>query len=169
MVVLVTLRTTLPDRSDELAMRVAELHRLEGVRRLDLGGLDTQAVVEYLVLHGGLTERDAREPAVLLRDRTGGNPFFLRELWADLQRRGGVSALRSSQRVPASISDSLQERIARLEERLRPVLEQAAVLGDEFELATLVAASKTDPAATMDFIDAAVALGLVEAMEPPGA
>ncbi len=168
MLVLVTLRTTLPDRSDELAMRVAELHRLEGVRRLDLGGLDTSAVIEYLVLHGGLSEREARAPAVLLRDRTGGNPFFLRELWADLQHRGGVSALRSSQRVPVSISDSLEERIARLEDRLRPVLELAAVLGDEFDLAMLVAASETDRTTTMDFVDAAVALGFVESVESPG-
>ncbi len=169
MVFLVTLRTTLPDRSDELAMRVAELHRLEGVRRLDLGGLDTPAVIQYLVLHGGLSEREARAPAVLLRDRTGGNPFFLRELWADLQRRGGVSALRSSQRVPVSISDSLEERISRLEDRLRPVLELAAVLGDEFDLALLVAASETDRSTTMDFVDATVALGLVEPVESPGA
>ncbi len=169
MVVLVTLRTTLPDRSDELAVRVAELHRLEGVRRLDLDGLDTQAVTQYLVLHGGLAERDARGPAVLLRDRTGGNPFFLRELWADLQHRGGVSALRSSQRVPASISDSLQDRIARLGDRLRPVLEQAAVLGDEFDLAMLVSASEADRPTTMEFVDAAVALGLVEPGESPGA
>ncbi len=168
-VVLVTLRTTLPDRADELTMRVAELHRLEGVRRLDLGGLDTQAVIHYLVLHGGLTEREARAPAVLLRDRTGGNPFFLRELWADLQHRGGVSALRSSQRVPVSISDSLQERISRLEDRLRPVLELAAVLGDEFDLSTLVAASETDRVTTMGFVDAAVALGLVELVDSPGA
>lgn len=169
LMMLVTLRTNLPDRSDELAVRVADLHRLEGVRRLDLGGLDTQEVIQYLVLHGGLTEREAGAPAVLLRDRTGGNPFFLRELWADLQHRGGVSALRSSQRVPSSISDSLEGRIARLGDRLRPVLELAAVLGDEFDSAMLIAASETDRITTIDFVDAAVELGLIEPIDSPAA
>jgi predicted ATPase len=41
MLVVVTFRTTEPDRSDELATRLAELHRFDGIRRLDLAGLDT--------------------------------------------------------------------------------------------------------------------------------
>ena len=77
-----------------------------------------------------------------MRDRTGGNPFFLRELWADLERRGGVSALRGAQRVPGSIGDTLAARLAGLGEEVRRLIELAAVLGDSFDLATLVAASE---------------------------
>ncbi len=44
--------------------------------------------------HAGVSPAAARAPAAILRDRTGGNPFFLRELWLDLERRGGVAALR---------------------------------------------------------------------------
>ena len=168
MLVLVTFRTTAPDRSDELAMRMAGLHRLDGVRRLDLGGLDTDAIAQYLARHAGLAEQEARPPAALLRDRTGGNPFFLREMWADLQRRGGVVALRSAVRVPASISDSLQARIVGMGEELRAVLELAAVLGDEFDLAVLVAAGDGGRDRTLAFVDATTALGLIEPVDAHG-
>ena len=166
MLVLVTFRSTAPDRSDEVAARVAELHRLDGVRRLDLSGLDTDAIAEYVVLRSGLPLREARAPAALLRDRTGGNPFFLRELWADLERRGGVSALRFPQRVPASISDTLTARIDGLGGEIRQVIELAAVLGNEFDLATLLAADGADLAQTMAFVDSTTALGLIEVVDP---
>lgn len=166
MLVLATFRTTLPDRSDELATRMAELHRLDGVQRIDLDGLDVDAIAEYLTLHGGPAAHEARASAALLRDRTGGNPFFLREMWADLQRRGGTAALRSPHRVPATIIDGLEIRIAGMGEERRRVLELAAVLGDEFDLAVLVAANANDLPGTMAFLDATTALGLVEPVDP---
>ena len=81
---LCTHRTTAPDRSDELTYAIADLYRLDGVRRLDLAGLSVEEVAQYLVAEGGLSARRAREYATVLRDQTGGNPFFLRELWRDL-------------------------------------------------------------------------------------
>jgi DNA-binding CsgD family transcriptional regulator/tetratricopeptide (TPR) repeat protein len=161
-------RSTAPDRSDEVAARVAELHRLEGVRRLDLSGLDTEAIAEFLTLRAGLPLSEARAPAALLRDRTGGNPFFLRELWADLERRGGVSALRTAHRVPSSLSDTLTGRLAGLSPAVRAVIELAAVLGSTFALTTLVAASETDQAATLAALDVATALGMIEAERAAG-
>lgn len=168
LLVLATFRTTAPDRSDEVAARVAELHRLDGVRRLDLSGLDTDAIAEYLSLRSGLPLSAARAPAALLRDWTGGNPFFLRELWADLERRGGVSALRLPHGVPASVGDTVAARLAGLGEEVRNVIELAAVLGDTFDLATLVAASEADRTLTMAFVDSAMAVGLIEAVEADG-
>ena len=168
LLVLATFRTTAPDRSDALTARVAELHRLEGVRRLDLGGLDTEAIAEYLSLRTGLSASEARPPAALLRDRTGGNPFFLRELWADLERHGGVAALRSSRPVPASIGDTLAARLAGLGDEVRGVIELAAVLGDTFDLAALTAASAVDPSATLACVDSAVSVGLIEPVDTGG-
>jgi DNA-binding CsgD family transcriptional regulator len=103
-----------------------------------------------------------------LRDRTGGNPFFLRELWADLERRGGVDALRTAHRVPSSLSDTLTARLSGLTAEVRAVIELAAVLGSTFGLATLVAASETDPAATLAALDVAAAVGMVEADRAAG-
>lgn len=166
LLVLTTFRTTAPDRSDELSARIAELHRLEGVRRLDLGPLDTEAIAEYVSVRSGLSLREALPPAALLRARTGGNPFFLREIWADLERQGGVRALGSSRRIPASIGDTLAARLARLDDDVRSVIELAAVLGDTFDLATLVAAEEVDADRTIACVDLAVDVGLIEPVEP---
>jgi DNA-binding CsgD family transcriptional regulator len=168
LLVVAAFRSTVPDRSDELAARVAELHRLEGIRRLDLSGLDTEAIAEFLTLRAGLPLSEARAPAALLRDRTGGNPFFLRELWADLERRGGVTALRTSHRVPSTVSDTLTARLSGLSAEVRAVIELAAVLGSTFALTTLVAASETGQAATLASLDVAMALGLIESDGPAG-
>lgn len=161
MLIVGTFRSTPPDRSDLLAERVADLHRLEGVRRLDLVGLDTEAIAEYLALLGGVAPNDARSAAAILRDRTGGNPFFLRELWLDLARRGGLGSLRSPHRVPASVGDSVERRLAGLGEGARKLVELAAIMGDVFEVATLIKAGGGRDA-TLNAIDSALAVGLIE-------
>jgi hypothetical protein len=53
--VLGTFRSTAPDRSDELGARLADLHRLDGVRRLDLAGLDTEAIAEFVSRRAGVS------------------------------------------------------------------------------------------------------------------
>lgn len=110
--VLGAFRTTAPDRSDELSARLADLHRLDCVRRLDLGGLDTEAIAEFVHQHTGVSPARARASAAILRDRTGGNPFFRRETWIDLERHGGMSALRGPQRVPTSLGDTPAARVS---------------------------------------------------------
>jgi predicted ATPase len=111
MLVVATFRTTEPDRSDELVTRLAELHRFDGVRRLDLGGLDTEAIAEFVYRTQQLPRPSARTAAALLRDKTGGNPFFLTELCNDLESRGGIATLSSQQTVPASIGDAIARRL----------------------------------------------------------
>jgi predicted ATPase len=157
-----TFRTTAPDRSDELSARLADLHRLYNVRRLDLGGLDTDAIAEFLCWHSGVSPAGARAPAAILRDRTGGNPFFLRETWIDLERRGGVSALRGPQRFR---SPSATRWPRAWQASGIAYGRSAAVLGDSFDLPTLVRASATDRSQSMDALDSATAVGLIEAVE----
>ncbi len=164
-----SLRTTAPDHSAELSERLADLHRLDGVHRLDLGGLDTDAIAEFVSEREGIPKADARAPAAILRDRTGGNPFFLRELWTDLERRGGIVALRGRQHIPASIGDTIGARLTGLGPAVRETVELAAVLGEAFDLATLVRAGQADRSRSIDAVDAAAAVGLIEALdEAPG-
>jgi DNA-binding CsgD family transcriptional regulator/tetratricopeptide (TPR) repeat protein/energy-coupling factor transporter ATP-binding protein EcfA2 len=160
-----SLRTTAPDHSAELSERLAELHRLDGVHRLDLGGLDTDAIAEFVSDHAGIPLAGARAPAAMLRDRTGGNPFFLRELWADLERRGGVSALRGRQHIPASIADTVGARMAGLGPAVRQTIELAAVLGETFDVATLIRAGEGGRGPSIDAVDAATAVGLLEPLD----
>jgi DNA-binding CsgD family transcriptional regulator len=165
MLVVATFRTTPPDRSDELTTRLAELHRFDGVRRLDLAGLDTEAIAEFVSRTQQLAPASARTAAALLRDKTGGNPFFLTELVNDLEMRGGLATLSMQQTVPASIGDAIARRLGGLGASVRGVIEQAAVLGQTFDLPALIATCETDLTATLAAIDSAEAVGLVRAVQ----
>lgn len=161
MLLVATFRTTEPDRSDELTTRLAELHRFDGVRRLDLAGLDTEAIAEFVRRTQQLAPASARTAAALLRDKTGGNPFFLTELVNDLEARGGVATLGAQPTVPASIGDAIARRLGGLGAGVRGVIEQAAVLGETFDLPALIAASDSDLPATLAAVDSAEGVGLI--------
>ncbi len=164
MLVVATFRSTEPDRSDELVNRLAELHRFDGVRRLDLAGLDTEAIAEFVTRTQQLAPPSARRAAALLRDKTGGNPFFLTELVNDLENRGGLATLSAQPAVPASIGDAIARRLRGLGQGVRGVIEQAAVLGESFDLPALIAASETDLTSTLAAVDSAEGLGLIRAV-----
>jgi DNA-binding CsgD family transcriptional regulator/tetratricopeptide (TPR) repeat protein len=173
LLVLCTHRTTAPDRSDVLTYAIADLYRLDGVRRLDLAGLSVEEVAQYLVAEGRLSERRAREYATVLRDQTGGNPFFLRELWRDLAGSdvftgagaGGLPTRAFGARAPVSVRDTLQRRLSRLAPGERAVAETAAVLGDGGEMRVLIKACATDAATVLAALDAAVRFGLLDGAE----
>ncbi|HEY6294300.1 MAG TPA: LuxR C-terminal-related transcriptional regulator, partial [Streptosporangiaceae bacterium] len=166
LLLLCTHRTTAPDRSDELTYAIADLYRLDGVRRIDLPGLSADEVAQYLVAEGGLPARRAREYATVLRDQTGGNPFFLREMWRDIAARTPAAPVRPPvTAAPASIRDTLQRRLARLALREREVLETAAVLGDGGAVRILVAAYGGDPGEALPALDAAARFGFIDADE----
>ncbi|WP_448627802.1 helix-turn-helix transcriptional regulator [Geodermatophilus sp. URMC 64] len=160
LLVLGTHRTTAPDRSGALVGTIAQLYRLDGVRRLDLAGLDTEDIAEFLLAEGQLSLKRARSSAALLRDQTGGNPFFLRELWQDLSARG---AQPDDLRAPISVRDTVASRLERLPEVERRTLELAAVIGEDVDVAALLAAADTERAVTLTALDGAVASGLLEA------
>ena len=166
--ILATHRTTPPDRSEPLVGAVAALHRLDGVRRLDLPPLDTEAIADYLIREAGGPARPVRAAAAVLRDRTGGNPYLLREVWRDLASKGGVAAvLRSPPRAPASVSDMLATRLRQLSADSRRVLELAAVIGEHFESAVLLAATGLPQQTTLQGLDDGVERALLERVDAP--
>jgi DNA-binding SARP family transcriptional activator len=95
----------------------------------------------------GLTEPQVRDLMRTMTDRavdaaaaqrvhtrSGGNPFFVRELtrlWA-AEGDPGLDA------VPAGVRAVIRQRLARLPDAVRTLLHQAAVVGDEAELGVLV-------------------------------
>jgi DNA-binding CsgD family transcriptional regulator len=161
-------RTTAPDRSRPLAQSMAPLYRLDGVRRLDLAGLDTEDITDYLIRESGVSVSRARSYAAVLRDQTGGNPFFLREVWRDLAARGGPATLRATDfQAPESVRHTIESRLGRLAVPHREVLELAAVIGEDFDSSTLVAASDWTHDTTLEALDAAVDAGLVEPAAGP--
>jgi DNA-binding CsgD family transcriptional regulator/tetratricopeptide (TPR) repeat protein len=105
-----------------------------------------------------------RTAAAILRDKTGGNPFFLTQLCSDLDRRGGIAALTSRPTIPASIGDTIARRLDGLGATVRGVIEQAAVVGEAFDLSALIASSEADLTATLAAVDAAQGVGLIRAV-----
>ncbi|WP_158580040.1 helix-turn-helix transcriptional regulator [Geodermatophilus marinus] len=164
LLVLATHRTTAPERSAELTGAIAALYRLDGVRRLDLPGLPTEAVAEYLAAEAGLAPHRARAAAPLLRDLTGGNPFLLRELVREGAGRGTPPDAVPA--TPLSVRDMVASRLDRLTTPERQTLELAAVVGEEPDPATVLAVSSWAADTTLAALDTAVSFGL---LEPAGA
>lgn len=163
LLVLATHRTTAPERSAELTGAIAHLYRLDGVRRLDLAGLDTEDIAEYLAHEARLPAHRARVTAALLRDRTGGNPFLLRELVREAAGRGTVPGGSSA---PLSVRDMVASRLAPLSQPERQTLELAAVVGEEADLGTVLSASAWGTDTTLAALDTAVSFGLLEPAGP---
>jgi DNA-binding SARP family transcriptional activator len=143
-----------------LTAALARFARVEPVR-VYLGGLDVGAsgALARTVTGFDLDLRTAR----LIQRRSGGNPFFVRELARLLAAEGGAAL----ERVPAGVRDIIRHRLERLAEPVRTVLRQAAVLGRDID-PDLLAALAGDEAAMLDALDAALRAGLLDEDGPGG-
>ncbi|WP_282797248.1 BTAD domain-containing putative transcriptional regulator [Streptomyces sp. CC224B] len=142
----------------QLAEFLARAARAEPVR-VPVRGLAEGAVAELLTAVAGRGADPATARAV--SRRSGGNPFFVREL-ARLYAAGGTAAL---SRVPAGVRDLVRARLGALAQETRTVLRLAAVVGEEADLDVLGAVTG-DEETVLDAVDAATAAGfLVEPEE----
>lgn len=162
--VLASHRTTAPDRSPDVVGVISALHRLDGVRRLDLTALDTEDIAEFLVREAGVARRRSRPLAAVLRDQTGGNPFFLREVSRQLRDPAILeAACIGDVAMPSSVRDVLAARLQRLPPGQRRVLEAAATMGEEFDIGELIAICSDQAASScLDALDGLVSAGLVD-------
>ncbi|MES1206720.1 MAG: AAA family ATPase [Pseudomonadota bacterium] len=117
--------------TDELLARI----RHEGTT-LALGPLDRAAAVT-LVRHRNPTLDQDAEARIL--DRTQGNPLFLEEMLR-LRDEQGAEAIVAGE-VPRGVRDAIRQRLNRVAGEARPLLDLAAVAGDEIDPALLAAAS----------------------------
>ncbi len=119
-----------PDRSEVFAALT------RGALRIALAGLSV-AELDRLVaaLHGVDT---VPPPAAQLHRRTGGNPFFAREVVRLLAARGPATA---GGVVPATVSEVIEHRLARLPQPVVDLLTTVAVVGESVSLHALVAAT----------------------------
>ncbi|HTM84216.1 MAG TPA: BTAD domain-containing putative transcriptional regulator, partial [Mycobacterium sp.] len=128
---------------------------------LILPGLDATATAA-LAAECGLTGVSG-EALRLLRERTGGNPLFVREL-ARLMAAEGIAAVWAS--VPVGVRDVLRRRLARLPGQTVTALRQAAVLGREVDVDLLAELGRRDPDDLLDELEPAVLLGLLDEPRP---
>ncbi|HEU5152520.1 MAG TPA: BTAD domain-containing putative transcriptional regulator, partial [Iamia sp.] len=161
LLVVATARRPAGRTTPELDAFVAAQRRAERLTEVVLPGLDTGAVAELLGARGVAVD-DATAEA--LRQRTGGNPFFLEAL-AD---HGGDLGGGDPRALPVSVRDVLDGRLAALDAEAATVLTAAAVIGLRVDLALLGAVTATGPDALLDVVDAAVAGGLLAEDEDLG-
>ncbi|WP_040792718.1 AfsR/SARP family transcriptional regulator [Nocardia paucivorans] len=146
------------DESERLTATLASLARAAPLR-LDLPGLDRDAVAELV-----RAECEVDDATVTrIAERTGGNPFYVRETARLLNGEGALIALSE---VPEGVRDVLRRRFARLPESGVSVLRLAAVAGRESSVDVLVRAADTDEDSVLDALDAGVIAGLLDEPDP---
>lgn len=128
---------------------------------LSLSGLD-DAALTALATDCGLPAV-TRETLRLLRERTGGNPLFVREL-ARLMVAEGVDAAHGG--IPAGVGDVVRRRLARLPPQTGTALRQAAVLGREVDITLLGELARSDDDELLDALEPAVLAGLLDEPAP---
>ncbi|WP_245401169.1 BTAD domain-containing putative transcriptional regulator [Nocardia albiluteola] len=146
------------DESERLTETLGSLARTAPLR-LDLAGLNGEAVAE--LVRAECAADDATVAGIA--ERTGGNPFYVRESARLLNGEGALVALSE---VPAGVRDVLRRRLARLPEHGVAVLRLAAVAGRESSVDVLVRAADTDEDSVLDALDAGVIAGLLDEPGP---
>ncbi|WP_439657315.1 BTAD domain-containing putative transcriptional regulator [Lentzea sp. HUAS TT2] len=128
------------------AVPLEALARAEPVR-VELGGLDADAVAALV----------GAKNAVVIHERSGGNPFYVKELGRLVASGGDLGS------VPAGVRDVLRHRLAGLPAEARTVLRQASVLGRDVEVDLLAALAGHD---VLDALDLAIEAGFVVEVGP---
>jgi len=140
-----TYRDTELARDPALARVLGEIVREDPSRSLQLDGLERSEVASFLEQATG---RPAPQSLVTsLWEQTGGNPFFLRQVVHLLEDEGRLEQPdeESSWEVPLSqgVREAIRRHLDVLSDACRAALSVAAVVGREFPLAALTAASDT--------------------------
>jgi DNA-binding SARP family transcriptional activator len=156
--VLATQRTD--EGGDDLAATRAALATSTALH-VELTGLD-DAGVAVLAQQYGLVAATGQEIA-LLRERTDGNPLFVREL-TKLMVAEGRAAARTS--VPVGVRDVLRRRVERLPGPAATALRQAAVLGRDVDVDLLAAVAGRNADELLDALETAVLAGLLDEPAP---
>ncbi|WP_062348026.1 BTAD domain-containing putative transcriptional regulator [Herbidospora yilanensis] len=130
--------------------------------RLHLDGL-SEGDVERLVTSVCGREVEAGTVA-WIAERTGGNPFYVRESARLLASEGSLAGVARS--VPEGVRDVLRRRLARLPAPAVTVLRLAAAVGREAEVEVLVGAADADEDGVLDALEAGVLTGLLTEPSP---
>jgi tetratricopeptide (TPR) repeat protein len=164
-----TYRSADTDVCRPLARLLESCIRDKSVTRLALRRLGLPAVGAFLDQLSGQTA--PAEVVSFVFDQTEGNPFFIEELFLDLQAEGkvfdGNGAWRnglSSERlnVPQGVRLVIARALDRLREGTRNVLKVAAVVGRSFSVRSLEALERSHPNAVLHALDEAQRAQLIE-------
>ena len=105
--------------------------------------------------------RPSEEQATALRQRTDGNPFYLVEYARLAGERSDLARLVAEEHPPTGVQEVLTRRLEQLPGDTVTTLRSAAVIGREFDLATLASVADVDPDDLLDILEPAQVAGLV--------
>ncbi len=178
--VIATYRDSELSRGHPLTALLAELRRESAAIRVRLAGLADGEVMELMEVASGqeLPPEGVALAHALCRE-TDGNPFFTVELLrhlADagalqLEADGGYALVGDVEELslPTSVREVIAHRAARLGDEPLRILSTAAVIGQEFDLDVLAAATGVDDDRLIEILESAATVALVaESSESPG-
>lgn len=152
-----------PARS--LANLLADLRRDPGLERFVLEGLDEAEVMALLETTGRPLGGDAGSLARTIRARTDGNPFFVGELVRHAIESGaldhdgyGFDQLG----IPEGINEVVLRRTSQLTETANQALLTGAVVGAEFDVATITVVTGLHEELVIESLEDAMEAGLVK-------
>ncbi len=172
LLVLVNYRDSDLGKDHPLIAVLADLRKLQGVRRIGLQGLRMDEVAQMMAaLAGHEFERDGVELAGRIAAETGGNPFFVGEVLRGLSESGSLVFDEAAARwridasaalaLPQSVREVIERRVERLGAEFLEVLRAAAVIGREFDIELLCAVLDADEADLLDRLEAAVSAAVL--------
>jgi len=177
--VLGTFRDSELSRSHPFVETLAALHRLRGVSRIELAGLDDTGVISLMEAAAGHSlAGTAIDLAHAVYRETDGNPFFVAEVLRHLIETGKIYQDAAGHWVaddsleqmalPESVRVVIGARVGRLGPDTERVLTLAAVIGRDFDLALLARATQMSEDELLDILDAAAAASLVREVADTG-
>ena len=156
LIVVATFRSTDLGSAPELQDLLAELHRFNGVARLDLNGLQGDELTELAELLLPSSPDDLADVARTVHRETEGNPFFAVELLRHLRETGPDHGGWLIGDLPPSVREVVRRRVQRLGDDVVRLLSCGAVLGAEFHLQAVAEVAGMPPDTALDLLEAAV-------------
>jgi DNA-binding SARP family transcriptional activator/DNA-binding CsgD family transcriptional regulator/tetratricopeptide (TPR) repeat protein len=163
-VVLALFREGAGELPDALASTLAELHRLDGVVRVRLGGLDVADVQELVHRSGDSVRGGDGELAEQLVGLTDGNAFLVGEVWRHMLDREGVAGRSSpaDATIPESVREVMAARVAGLTPALGELVQLIAVSPRGIALPVLRVAARMDDDSLLGALDEGLHTGMLE-------